>query len=700
MFNAFEVSAAHDQESIWNSFKFFVTSWKRNYSRGADARRIPRAVQTRTREEEIIFVDYGQMVQRRTAQKFLKIAIGWTEEYGQYLDSLVSIDFSYTAFRRKSVRDVKTIYTLGVNGQGPKPGPVNKGRIPTSSEQTSRSEAASGGIQIMYIPETFAIPTTTTWRKGKVGAAMEAMGMEQLVTIFLLLFTLVDATIMARLIYVLSHWGKNNSDVFREFRLLALAVPLWADGRCKHRTEPRASFTCHTRKCSRVYVAQVLEPSLKSCSTSFMFHHTVLSPHHSLHRFLHVHLVRLPLLRCYVLRCVHPLPLCKEGYALVDWLNSPPSQVQWVLIQTQIVVSPWNFCGHCSRSCSRGSCACSTQARVVSLVVELWIQSGFDSHLGGMGGVLTWHSRWAHSSLGCYDTRPGRLNMSSGAPISRFQQADQVSPVSAWMRGRECGRDGSDVVHACSHRRPRTSQRMSHCLTLGTSTEVSLMCCVRVALGALSLLLEFFTVMYAATVLRRIWCAIRASPSTPRCLSHPRDCLRWMFFSSLFDTAGPPRGRLPSMPWLTWSRKNGLNRLACSTRPILIVKSNFEIVGRCICKASASPQGCLCDFREYHLACWSVPALQQTQCLVEFQSRVPRAKRELAASWGEAVPFRSGVPLYLSFFWCPQFWGFVLQVLYPWCVNFTYRAGHDSKLVATRVAHTHSSRAQECRIVF
>ena len=43
--------------------------------------------------------------------------------------------------------------------------------------------------------------------------------------------------------------------------------------------------------------------------------------------FLHLHLVRLPLPRCYTRRCLHPLPLCKEGYALADWLNNLLSHV-------------------------------------------------------------------------------------------------------------------------------------------------------------------------------------------------------------------------------------------------------------------------------------------------------------------------------------------------------------------------------------
>ena len=69
-----------------------------------------------------------------------------------------------------------------------------------------------------------------------------------------------------------------------------------------------------------------LDCNLKSHSISSMFHRTLLDPQLSPHfstPFLHLHLVRLPLLRCDIPRCVHPLPLCKEGYALADWLNNP-----------------------------------------------------------------------------------------------------------------------------------------------------------------------------------------------------------------------------------------------------------------------------------------------------------------------------------------------------------------------------------------
>ena len=47
-------------------------------------------------------------------------------------------------------------------------------------------------------------------------------------------------------------------------------------------------------------------------------------PHLSPHRVLHLHPVRRLLLRCSILRRVHPLPLCKEGCASADWAEQSP----------------------------------------------------------------------------------------------------------------------------------------------------------------------------------------------------------------------------------------------------------------------------------------------------------------------------------------------------------------------------------------
>ena len=55
-------------------------------------------------------------------------AIGWTEEYCQYLDSLVSINFLYTATSKARERYENNL-TLGVSGQGPKLGPIKNRQI-------------------------------------------------------------------------------------------------------------------------------------------------------------------------------------------------------------------------------------------------------------------------------------------------------------------------------------------------------------------------------------------------------------------------------------------------------------------------------------------------------------------------------------------------------------------------------------------
>ena len=106
-------------------------------------------------------------------------------------------------------------------------------------------------------------------------------------------------------------------------------------GRCEQHTAPRASITCHTHNFSRrVHDAQkVIEAFcwMQSCtffeshSIPSMSHRTLLDPQLSPYFstfFLQLHLVRVPLPRCYTRRWVHPLSLCKEGNALGVWLIS------------------------------------------------------------------------------------------------------------------------------------------------------------------------------------------------------------------------------------------------------------------------------------------------------------------------------------------------------------------------------------------
>ena len=108
-----------------------------------------------------------------------------------------------------------------------------------------------------------------------------------------------------------------------------------------NRTPHRASFTCNTHAVFLVCTwLKFWGPALDRivgwwflrackvipsppCFTAPCLTHSCLRT--SLHRFLHLHLVCLPLLRCYPSMC--PLPLCMEGYALVDWLKNCLSQV-------------------------------------------------------------------------------------------------------------------------------------------------------------------------------------------------------------------------------------------------------------------------------------------------------------------------------------------------------------------------------------
>ena len=153
----------------------------------------------------------------------------------------------------------------------------------------------------------------------------------------------MDATRTARLI--LFFRVEERTTVFFFFFKISLTCKsdsLVSDGRCKQHTAPRASFDCHigiflmctwlkfwSPALDRIVGLQFLRvlkviPS-HSCFTAPCLTHSWRQA--SLHRFLHLHLVRLPLLRCYILRCVHPMPPCKEGHALADWLNDPLSQV-------------------------------------------------------------------------------------------------------------------------------------------------------------------------------------------------------------------------------------------------------------------------------------------------------------------------------------------------------------------------------------
>ena len=52
-----------------------------------------------------------------------QIAAGWTEDYYRYLDSIATVNISFTATRSERSQCENNL-TLGVSDQGPKPGPM------------------------------------------------------------------------------------------------------------------------------------------------------------------------------------------------------------------------------------------------------------------------------------------------------------------------------------------------------------------------------------------------------------------------------------------------------------------------------------------------------------------------------------------------------------------------------------------------
>ena len=110
--------------------------------------------------------------------------------------SLVAIDFSCTATRKERER-YENNDTLGVNGQGPKPGAMKK----TADFPQAVNKLLAPNKQLVnpnpQIPAHLRFRQRPTEEKGKSGTAMETLGLETFVSIFCLPFNLVDASRMA-----------------------------------------------------------------------------------------------------------------------------------------------------------------------------------------------------------------------------------------------------------------------------------------------------------------------------------------------------------------------------------------------------------------------------------------------------------------------------------------------------------------------
>ena len=88
-----DILAVHNKEKFWNISKQMNQSDTRGYN----------STLLRFQEDEL----YSNS----------NIATGWTQEHCQHLDSFLLIDFSQERLRERSVSEMKTTNTLGINGQ-------------------------------------------------------------------------------------------------------------------------------------------------------------------------------------------------------------------------------------------------------------------------------------------------------------------------------------------------------------------------------------------------------------------------------------------------------------------------------------------------------------------------------------------------------------------------------------------------------
>ena len=332
MFQAFERTETQYDGIIWRFVRFLLHCEKEIFAR-SKTWTIPRAVRSfqsewinATREEETLFVHYEKILERWSVPKFS--ARQWMDRR-----TLSTYWFSHGHWflkysNRKERTRYENTYTLGVNGQGPKPGPMKKrADYPQAVNKVLvlRRQAENPNP---YVPEHFTIPTATNWRTWKIGTAMEKLEMDQLVSIFFLLFNLVYATrkaSMARIMYFLSRCRKKHSDFFKKFRSQATANPFVSDGECKLETLHRSDLSRATHAFFLV-VCTWLKIEVFCCMQSVCFLKIIPShpcftapcltrscPRLSLHPFLHVHLVLLPLSLSLLYPSLSPSAVTLQG---------------------------------------------------------------------------------------------------------------------------------------------------------------------------------------------------------------------------------------------------------------------------------------------------------------------------------------------------------------------------------------------------
>ena len=174
------------QRNNFKSCQFLIS--KKN-SRTISKRRNQRDMRKR-KTFRLLRKDFRMMNCTETFQ----LAIGWTEETLSTF-GIAHSNWFLTYGYAKRTSPIWTQLKFNVIGQGPKHGLMKKGTDYSQTVKKSSGSVKINGESKSVYPSTLTIPTVTHWRRWKTGIAMETLGMSQLISIFFLLFNLMDVTI-------------------------------------------------------------------------------------------------------------------------------------------------------------------------------------------------------------------------------------------------------------------------------------------------------------------------------------------------------------------------------------------------------------------------------------------------------------------------------------------------------------------------
>ena len=169
-----------------------------------------------------------------------QLAIGWTEEHRPYLDSLMAIDFSCIASLKERQRYANN-YSLGVNDQGPKPGPRKKraGFPPALNKLLYLKKQVENPKP--FIPENLGFRQRPIAERERLEQQWKRWG----------------GTIGLNLLLLLQLGGrhKNGKNKYffgvvkesQRFSFQGVSLAGDSDGVSKQDSAPRALITCHTQ---------------------------------------------------------------------------------------------------------------------------------------------------------------------------------------------------------------------------------------------------------------------------------------------------------------------------------------------------------------------------------------------------------------------------------------------------------------------